>query len=365
MPIATLGTRRLYDALGVARPTVEEIHQQINLAIGKTVTLYIGPNPPLGIMTLEGDQYVIPGAKCSMLRTDNTYKAPCFMEISVSFQRDITISEMELLKNGDQTIRQNLLQEADKDLEQKEYLLDLVGGIIGLQGHRQFLLKPLIQNSFLTGDFESASSFIGPPVEVLERLEINSNTGAYIRQVLESIVATPEKSLRKGGLILHWLLKAWRERDPTSKFMYLFIPLEAVLPSNSELAVDAKKDLESLEFLVKSSDSPNKQALLNFLERTKTKFSPTLNSRFEDFARSSEIPGWELDVEAFKKYNRMRNLLLHSANRNVRSHIDIEKNTRTLEDLVERYVLKALLGRTDVYQNRHRPEREFGSARED
>jgi len=357
MPIVTLGTRRLYDALGVGTPAVGEILQKVDLAIGKTVTLYLGPNPPLGITSLEGSQYGIPGRNSLILHTNNEYEAPCFLEITISGPREITLQQMDLLKEEHKETRDELLKEARKHLESAEHLLDAIGGVLGLRVHRQFVLKPLVENCFLSGEFKLVSSFAGPAMEILEGIEMNTSTGPHLRRLLEEMANMPEDTLRKGGAILYWLLRAWRERDAVSKFMYLFIPLEAILPSTAELATDSKADVESLEAIVRSSDAHNKESLLQFLDRAKTKFGPTLNSRFEEFARRAAIPGWELDVEAFKKYNRMRNLLLHAGNRNVRSHINFEENTRTLEDLVERYVSIALLGSPDVYQSRWRPQR--------
>ena len=96
---------------------------------------------------------------------------------------------------------------------------------------------------------------------------------------------------------------------------------------------------------------------MSFLDITKKKYSPNLNTRFEAFAKQAAIPGWEADVTVFKKYNRMRNLLLHAGQRDIRTHINIEEETRTLEDLVERYLSVAFLGGHEVYPSRWRPAR--------
>lgn len=358
MPIVTLGTRRLYDALGVGTPAIGEIIQKIDLPIGKTITLYLGPNPPLGIMSLEGSQYGIPNRKSIILHMNNEYVAPCFLEITISIPYEIDAQQMAFLKDEHQETREHFLKEASKHFESLgDLLLDAISGMLGLYVHRQFVLKPLVENCFLIGDFQPVSSFVGPVVEMLENIGINSSTGPYLGRLMEGMTTASEDSLRKNGAILHWLLRAWRERDIISKFMYLFIPLEAILPSTAEITSDAKANMESLESIVRSSNTHNMESLLSFLDRAKNKFGPTLNSRFEEFARRAAIPGWELDVKAFKKYNRMRNLLLHAGNRNVQSHINLEENTRTLEDLVERYVSLALLGSADIYQSRWRPQR--------
>ncbi|MEK9140395.1 MAG: hypothetical protein AAB308_05015 [Nitrospirota bacterium] len=357
MPIATLGVRRLYDALGVGTSFVGEIFHKVTLKAGRTVSVYIGPKPPLGIVSLESNQYVIPGRESLMLKTNSKYDAPSFLEITIGVPREITLQTIELLRQEDKVTQEALLKEADDHLESAEHLLDVISGILGLRVHRQLVLKPLVENCFIAGEFEPVSSFVGPAVEMLEGIESNANTGPHLKRLLEGITSVPEDSLLKGGSVLHWLLRAWRERDAVSKFMYLFVPLEAILQSITELEVDSKANLESLEAMVKSSNVHNREALLGFLDRAKTKFGPTLNARFEEFAYRAAIPGWELDVKAFKKFNRMRNLLLHAGDKNVRSHINFEENSRTLEDLVERYVSVVLLRTPDVYQSRWRPQR--------
>lgn len=358
MGTTTLGFRRLYDALGVETGAVGAIHHKIILSVGKAVSVYLGPNPPLGIVSLESNQYGIPGRDAVILSTNNEYQAPTFLEITVEATKKITERQLELLKENDKNTREELLLQASEQRESAEHLLDAVSGVLGLRVHRQLVLKPLIENCFIAGEFEPVSSFEGPAVEMLENIEANQNTAPHLQQLLDGMASTPEEFLLKGGAVLHWLLKAWMERDAVAKFMYLFVPLEALLQSNNELAADSKAELESLEDIVQNSDATNKEALLAFLTRAKTKFGPTLNSRFEDFARRAAIPDWELDVRAFKKFNRMRNLLLHAGDKRVRGHINFEENSRTLEDLVERYVSIALLGTSDVYQSKWRPKRE-------
>lgn len=357
MHIAVLGARRLYDALGVGTGAVGEIYHKITLQAGTTVSVYLGPKPPHGVVSLDCSQYGIPGRNPVIFSANSEYEAPSFLELAVGRPKEITQQEFVMLKDNDKVVRETLLKEANAHLEMSEHLLDVFSGVLGLRIHRQFVLKPLVENCFISGEFEAVSTLAGPAVEMLESVEANPNTGPYIEKLLEGMTNLPEESLLKGGAVLHWLLRAWRERDAVTKFMYLFVPLEAVLQSSAELVADPEAHLESLEALVKSSNVLNKDALLGFLGRAKTKFGPTLGARFEEFARRAGISGWEVDVKAFKKFNRMRNLLLHAGDKRVRGHINFEENTRTLEDLVERYVSVALLGSSDVYPSRWRPKR--------
>lgn len=364
MATVKLGARRLYDALGIDTTKTGEIHHAVEFAIGDHVTIYLGPKPPLGVLSLEADQYGIPGRKSKVLHTNLEYDAPCFLEITVANQREISEEQFLLLQNKDKKSREGLLEEARNREKYCEQILDVLSGVLGLRVHRQLVLRPLVENAFLSGEFEPVSSFAGPAVEMLEGITTNSNTSINIENLLKGMKSTSEDMLRKGGAILHWLLKAWRERDSISRFMYLFIPLEAILKTAESGAIETNEELTALEALVAASEVSNKEQLLAFLERARTRLGPTLNSRFEEFARQAAIPGWEVDVQAFKKYNYMRNLLLHAGNRNVLNHINLEENTRTLEDLVERYLSHALLGNAEVYASRWRPKREVTGRRD-
>lgn len=351
----TIGKRRLYDALGVNIDVKNEIFHKVEFTNGKAVSIYLGPNPPLGILSVEGSQYYIPGRNNNLSSYNTKHETPCFLEISFYSPREIPSNQISLLKQEDKETADKLLKEvSDTD----EHLLDAISGALALLVHRQLVLKPLVENPFINGDFKDKSLVYGPAMEILESLSTNANTAPQILKLLKTMANTSELDLNKGGTTLHWLLKAWKERDHVTKFMYLFIPLESVLPSTVSTMQESKAEIAAIEALIEGSDAPNKTSLLQFIDRTKTKYGPTLNARFETFARGQSIPEWELDVKAFKKFNRMRNLLLHAGKNNVCSLTNIKENTRSLEDLVERYVSLSLLGTANVYPSKWRPVRQ-------
>ncbi|MBF4988637.1 hypothetical protein [Methylophilus sp. 14] len=308
-------------------------------------------------MSVNEGGYLIPGHKVDILKTDSDYKADCFCEISVTWQRNLNAEEEKLVAIADNTFYHQILAEARESFSEPENILDTTAGALGLAIHRQLVLKPLIEHLFFTGGPQPVSSFHGPTWERLDNIGLSEDGKSTVSNLLGSIGQAPEKASTKAGAVLHWLLKAWRERDHITKFMYLFIPLEAVIQSTPELAAEAVRELNAIKEIVEQSESKEKIELIHFIERTKTKFNPTLNARFEELAKKHSLPGWELDVEAFKKFNRMRNLLLHKGNRRLSTHIDFEHNTRTLEDLVERYVALEIVGTPTVYQSNHRPHR--------
>ena len=60
---------------------------------------------------------------------------------------------------------------------------------------------------------------------------------------------------------------------------------------------------------------------------------------------------WEADVSAFRKFNRIRNDLLHRGEDRIELQVDVGEETRQLEDLLERYICFALFQNMDVYQS--------------
>lgn len=357
MKTLTLGWRRLYDALGFSIEESGPITASANTGSGRQINFYLGLEPPAGIMSVNEGGYLIPGRQVEIFKADPDYKTDCFCDISITWQKRLNDEEEKLAENADNDFHQKILAEAREALNEPENLLDAAAGAVGLAIHRQLVLKPLVEHVFFTGGPQPVSSFYGPVWERLDHLGLSEGGKSTVSSLLTSISQVPEKGWSKAGAILHWLLKAWRERDHITKFMYLFIPLEAVVQSTPDLAAEAVRELNAIRDIVENSAEKNKDELIKFIDRAKTKFNPTLNARFEELAKRHALPGWELDVEAFKKFNRMRNLLLHMGNKRLSAHIDFEQNSRTLEDLVERYVALEIVGTPSVYQSSHRPNR--------
>lgn len=357
MTTEILGIRRLYDALGCSIQKEKAIHINGKIADGKNISVYLGPAPPLGVITLETDQYGIPGKESKILNTNIEYNSDCYLEIVISFECEVDEDIARGISDKDKMIREDLLSMMSEKSTLFEKLIDAVCGIIGLKLHRQFVLKPLIENPLILSGPEVVSRFVGSGIEILETITLNDNASEIINNYFKAIENISEETLAKAGGVFHWLIKAWRERDPIAKFIYLFIPLEGILQLDTDIPNDAHSNIKALEDLVEKSESDDKEKLLSFLDFTKKKYGPTLNARFEEFAKNSGVPGWETDVVVFKKYNRMRNLLVHAGRKDIRTHINVEEETRTLEDLVERYLCVAYLGSNEVYPSRWRPSR--------
>ena len=362
MATERVGIRRLFDALGCGIEGAQEIQISFPLLENCMGSVYLGPKPPLGVMVLEPtDHYVIPGKQCKMMQTSCDYDAPCFLEITAVLDVAVDESVSVGLARNEEAAKNALLDEVERRKGVLSGVLDCVCGLIGLKFHRQFILKPLFENPFIASGPQPVTRFAGDFVEVLESINLTESGLVLLRSCLEMLKDVKEKDYDDASRVLQWLLRAWRERDPVAKFLYLFIPLECILESPEDTNEETRTNLAALQEVVNTSNYPNKASLLTFLTRIESKFAPSLNSRFEALAKTKGIQGWEADVKAFKKFNRTRNSLLHAGHEGVESHLNIGEETRTLEDLVERYVAMAVSGSPDVYQSRWRPKRVNGT----
>jgi hypothetical protein len=358
MGIERIGLRRLYDALGCGIQGMPEIQHRFPILGNGEMSFYIGPKPPMGIVAFEpSDPYCIPGKKTNMLQTITDYKSDCFMEIAVSFSISLSEEVSLGLAKQDKMATDYLLNEVEKEKSSYTKVLDTICGLVGLRFHRQFILKPLVENSFIASGPVPISNFIGDFAEVLEPVALTQFGLDSLKSHLALFCRLDEKGRDDVSRVFQWLLRAWRERDHVAKFLYLFIPLECILGSSDEIDEETKKSINSLRNLVATSDNVETNDLLILLDRIESRFAPTLISRFEAFAQTEKIEGWEADIKAFKKYNRTRNLLLHAGKANVQSHLNIDQEARTLEDLVERYVAVYVFGNSAVYASKWRPVR--------
>lgn len=358
MGIERIGLRRLYDALGCGIQGVLEVQHSFPITGNGEMSFYIGPKPPMGIVAFEpSDPYCVPGKKSKMLQTITGYKSDCFMEIAVSFSVSVTEEVSLGLAKQEEKSKNFLLNEVEKEKPSYTKLLDAICGLVGIRFHRQFILKPLVENSFIASGPVPISSFVSDSLEVLEPVALTQFGLASLKSYLELFRRLDDQGCTYVSRVFQWLLRAWRERDHVAKFLYLFIPLECILGSSDEIDEETKESIGSLKNLVATSEDVRKKDLLILLDRIESRFAPTLNSRFEALAQTEKIEGWEADIKAFKKFNRTRNLLLHAGKADVQSHLNIDQEVRTLEDLVERYVAVAVFGSPGVYASKWRPTR--------
>lgn len=146
-----------------------------------------------------------------------------------------------------------------------------------------------------------------------------------------------------GGGVLPWLLRAWREVDLVTKFLAFFIPIEMVLSGvRGEGGVD-QEAIERIKAAVHGAAYSDAEDLCRLVERLAEKLRPNLADRFAVRARQLSPATADVDIAAFRKFNKMRNQLVHSGNASVRMQASIgPTDVVHLQDLAERYVFASL-----------------------
>ena len=121
---------------------------------------------------------------------------------------------------------------------------------------------------------------------------------------------------------------------------------------------DKEKYFEEIRQLIVNSEKEDQKRLLMFIDQLEKSQQPSLVTRFEVLARVAKLSGYEADIIAFKKFNRIRNFLLHRGDPSIKLTVSVgEEETQQLEDLVERYVSWFLYRDSIVYPSSWRQKR--------
>ena len=365
-----IGYRRLYDAIACSLADREEMF--IAFPMGDLqIEVCLGPKPRLGITVSRSEKYIVPGEASLMIAAEykkdaaeSNYPRHFFTEILSSKLVDVSENVSRGFHAKEPGAHEALLRLAEKDAKRLRAATDLIAGIIGLRFHRQFVIEEINENFFASRTADDyALSHAGLGLEVLEGVSLNSRGAKILRHFLEGVGQATAEAQELGASALTWLLRAWSERDAISKFMALFIPIEIILAGYGD---DPNKEKENQEvtqisnlLAVYGGSEANK--LLSFFNLILGRQRPSLASRFEKLAKLAQIDGWEVDVAAIRRFNSIRNKLLHRGEQQVQLAIsvgdDIEEESRQLEDIAERYVSFVLFGDGVVYQSRWRSQR--------
>ncbi|MCX5632318.1 MAG: hypothetical protein NTW93_01360 [Phycisphaerae bacterium] len=352
-----IGYRYLFDSKGCSLSGREEATISLVVSEKYNVQVYFGPKPQYGIQSVSNySKYFIPGKPASFGKVEfnkepnqSSQHGPFFLEIVVSLESNTKAS-------GNEPIR----VQAESKKDEFKNIINLIAGIIGIRFHRQFVLE-LINENVLTWEGEVSSfGYAGPALEILEPQPLNDNGIKYLENIGKKLKTLSHEDAQKYSLIFHWLLRAWHERDILYKFIDLFIPLECVLNmlSDSKISIEDNHKAKSIRTSIQKHTGDNSKDLLHFFNKLFERLRPTLDETFIELAHTAKFPGWESDIEAFRKFKRMRNILLHGADKEIQQNVTVgEKEVRTLSDLVERYVNYFFFKDNNVYRSRWRPER--------
>jgi hypothetical protein len=139
-----------------------------------------------------------------------------------------------------------------------------------------------------------------------------------------------------------WLLRAWGTDEKVLKFVSFFTALEMLIPGlkpeENKAWLEARNQIISI---IKNSEEANRKDLTALM--TAIQAPNSIQDRFAQWAAEEARAGWEEDVKAFKRFSKMRNALLHRGEEDFDFELIInEKDVRTLEDIVKRYVFNSV-----------------------
>jgi hypothetical protein len=368
-----IGYRRLYGSRGCALAGRESY--ELTFPAGETrVELYLGPKPHLGVMVQSGDKYFVYGEQSVLTQArydKDAINVPeagrFFTEIRCSLPIDVADDLSARFRNKDSAAQAALLTEAEKHRPRFAQVADLVAGIVGLRFHRQLVLELRDENPYVErGPGDTPANFASSAVEMLDGITIREEGIAAMGALLNAVGQAPAEALEPAATIMRWLVLAWEERNSVAKFLSLFIPLECVLAGVGGNPAKEKARAErfaKLSSLVDLHGGAGKAELAELVRTLARNARPSLNERFEQLARAAQLPSCEADIVAFRRFNDIRNKLLHEGRKDVRLVLGSKGSAsdpeQGLEDLVERYVSWALFQDTSVYPShwRHGPGR--------
>lgn len=353
------------------------------MPLGKLeVEVYLGSQPRLGIIYMtEQGKYIAPGEVSSMVKveihkdpSDSRYPHSFFTEILCRKPIEVGERLSKAFHAGDIDAQNEILNLAARNIEEFRAAADLIAGVIGLRFHRQFVIERISEHIFLKKDERDWSPQItGPWMEILEDVSLKAVGADLLSRHLLAVSKAPPEAQASAASTFRWLLSAWSETNPISKFLALFIPIEIVLEGYGEDPEEERTReiaYQRIQELISSQAGPDAQQLLEFFENIMRNYRPSLNSRFEQLARQAKIDGWETDVKAFRRFNAMRNGLLHRGEDNIRLVTtvhpeEVKKENRHLEDIAERYVSWVFFRDHRVYPSKWRTPRRTSTTRDE
>jgi hypothetical protein len=363
MKIVRVGLGRLFNADGFSLLGRDEILLPFPLG-SIEVLAYIGRNPRhiIGTFTIGPRQSQDPKAKDSVSReyiipSPEKFPADFYVELVAVQAIEVDDALGAAFHSGDMGARQDVLRKADERRPSLTAALDCVAGILGLRLHKILVTTSITEQLYTYRDNSTSYTLsMSLPVTVTEsyELDVSDEDLAAIRNRIPKLKRAwpPEKAAE----IFAWLLRAWAAEDSVLEFVSLFIPLELIIPNlpSPERNAWEQQRTALLDLIGKKSRSQELRELRHFVAKIQVP-PPSLASRFENWAGRAALPGWREDVAAFRKFQRMRNSLVHAGEKPLKSRIAVgENDVRTLEDIAERYISLALFGDANIYESRKR-----------
>ena len=216
---------------------------------------------------------------------------------------------------------------------------EFVAGLLGLTIGKEFFMKLIYEDVFTISSTkpDQLQFQTSGEVTIHKRLSFSRDEitqrlqECHGQSINQKVVETPA---------LGWLVRSWGENDPVVKFVSLFIPLEIMLSGTPGEKWITDGLVQRIEVILNASQDGDKDELIkSFKGLVKNQKSPSLVTRFEAKAKEVNPEHWQIDCEAFKRFNGMRNALVHRGEKGMAQYVSVSNNQVVdLQELVERYV---------------------------
>ena len=283
------------------------------------------------------------------------FPADVYKELNASQYIEVSDELFEAFQCKEAAARSEILRRAKENKAALTSALNFVAGVLGFRLHFLLVRVPITEQWYAYRDQSTSYALEGSlQLKALEacKCDLSDEAMPAIRSKIPQLQTT--WTWKKAGSVLAWLLRAWSAEDPILEFVSLFVPLERIIPESPQESNESSWDQKKsalLAIIEKETEIQNRDDLSKFVANLRPP-PPPLTLRFEKWAAAKALPGWEKDIEAFKRFQRMRNLLVHAGKSDMAFRVTVEANdVRTLEDITERYVSLALFGDANVYQS--------------
>jgi len=364
MATEVVGLRRLFHPRGIRLNAKEEVRCTSAAGANTEISLYIGTKSTMPVSLSTAERYIVPaeGGNLGTMSFGDSALAESphislFVELIATQTIEIDDTLATRFREKDANAQQKVMTLAEEAKPRLSTVLDVGAGFLGLRVHRQLVLIPLCENTFAGRGEYQLMTHAGDASEVLESLALSEHASRVMCGLLACLKDANDDLMSRAANVLGWLSRAWREHDNLSQFIALFTPLEAALQGvDMPTQTDTLQSIQRVTELLEAMGDEEIPRLTRALAKLSERAGPSLVHRFRVLADKANLPGKEHDIEAFSKFNAMRNALLHRAARTATGRVQItEANVRTLEDLAERYICYALFGDAQVYRSPWRP----------
>jgi hypothetical protein len=365
MPEATLGLRRLYHGPGCSLNGAEELDVTFQLNDTVEVTLRVCTRPRHGIFVASSPRRRFldeapEGHSLQLVEVpeDAGFKGGLFTELYITTTAEVSDEFVAVCIAADTDAQSEAMMLAIAREAVFSRAADLISGTIGLFLHPRLILDAVNEDYFAVVGKRFIRGYHTPIYRAYESVTVNPIGISILQDDLPRITELSPEARDLAGDVLRWMRRAWVESDDVTKFLSLFIPLELILDDyKTEAQKSLTRRIREIRKVLKAQPPELRDGLIATLNEITTASKPPLRERFAALAGDAKLVGWEADVEAFRHFNQLRNNLVHRGEDKLQTWMETAgKETRGLQDLVERYVAHFVFEGAEPYLPGERPQ---------